>query len=478
MSPDAYGAWGLVLQISAYVGYLDFGIQTAVGRFVAYANEKGDPEHRDRIVSTSLVALSAAGVLGIAGITMVVTLLPHIFPRLPSSLLTDARVSLMLVASSLAIGLPASVFNGIFVGLQRYEVPASIIGASRIVGAVLLVFVVKHGGSLTQMGMAMAAVNLLSYGIQYLMYRKVVPKIKLSIRLISQETGRELVNYCLSLSIWTFATLLVTGLDILLVGVFDFSSVAYYTVAATLITFILGLQNAIFAVLIPSSAVLAARGRSNELGRILVSSTRLGMFLLLISGLPLLIAAKPILSVWVGAGYADRTFVILRVLVIANIIRLSALPYAMLLIGTGQQRLVTISPLIEGGSNLLVSIVAGALFGAVGVAIGTLIGSVVGIAVNFVYNIPRTKTIAVDLLTYLTDGLLRPLVCTAPLFVVLVLKWLIPGMRGAVVQTELFFAATLSTLFVFWIFGLTVVQRNRVLSGICVWQAHKVANDR
>ena len=52
MSPDSFGVWSLVLQLSAYIGYLDFGIQTAVGRFVAHANEKGDAGHRDRIVST------------------------------------------------------------------------------------------------------------------------------------------------------------------------------------------------------------------------------------------------------------------------------------------------------------------------------------------------------------------------------------------------------------------------------------------
>ena len=34
MSSEAYGAWSLVLQLSAFVGYLDFGIQTAIGRFV------------------------------------------------------------------------------------------------------------------------------------------------------------------------------------------------------------------------------------------------------------------------------------------------------------------------------------------------------------------------------------------------------------------------------------------------------------
>jgi hypothetical protein len=34
MSVDAFAAWSLVLQLSAYVGYLDLGIQTAIARLV------------------------------------------------------------------------------------------------------------------------------------------------------------------------------------------------------------------------------------------------------------------------------------------------------------------------------------------------------------------------------------------------------------------------------------------------------------
>lgn len=461
MSSDAYGAWSLVLQISAYVGYLDFGIQTAVGRFVAHANAKSDTEHRDRIVSTSLAALSVAGLLGLAGIIGVAILMRHIFPRLPPNLLTDTRVALVLVASSLAVGLPASVFNGVFVGLQKYEVPASIIGGSRVVSAVLLVFVVRHDGSLTRMGLAMAAVNLVSYGVQYLMYRKLTPIMELSTRLISRETARELLDYCLSLSIWSFATLLVTGLDVLLVGYFQFREVAYFAIAATLITFLTGLQNAVFAVMVPVTAVQHAKGDSEALGRGIITATRYGSFLLLFTGLPLILAAKNILTAWVGAVYAEHGTLILQVLVIANVLRLSAVPYAMALVGTGQQRLVTVTPLLEGVSNLLVSVVTGYFFGALGVAIGTLVGSLAGIGGNFLYNMRRTSGLDFEILDYLRDGLLRPAVCTIPLIVSSVaLRWhasSAPTIRGLAV-----IIAFIATVLITWSWGLVHSEREKL----------------
>ena len=61
LSKEAYGTWLLILQLSAYVSFLEFGIQTAVGRYVAHHNELGEFRERDRIVSTALAILTGLG---------------------------------------------------------------------------------------------------------------------------------------------------------------------------------------------------------------------------------------------------------------------------------------------------------------------------------------------------------------------------------------------------------------------------------
>ena len=38
---DRFAAWSLMLQIAAYASYLDFGLQTAVARYVAHFTELG-----------------------------------------------------------------------------------------------------------------------------------------------------------------------------------------------------------------------------------------------------------------------------------------------------------------------------------------------------------------------------------------------------------------------------------------------------
>jgi O-antigen/teichoic acid export membrane protein len=52
MAPAEYSAWVLILQLSAYVNMLDFGLQTAIGKFVAEYDASGDREASHHLVST------------------------------------------------------------------------------------------------------------------------------------------------------------------------------------------------------------------------------------------------------------------------------------------------------------------------------------------------------------------------------------------------------------------------------------------
>jgi len=416
MGSAEYGVWSIVLQLGAYVGYLDFGIQTAVSRYVAHATERQDLKERDEIVNTAMAFLAMAGVAALALAAILSAFLPELFRQMPAAYVHQARMAVLIFSGSLALGLPASVFNGIFVGLQRNEVSALVIGGSRVVFALVVIWLAERGYSLITLAAAASIVNVASYAVLYLCYLRMVEGIHIGTKYFSMDAGRQLIGYCKSLSVWSFAMLLVTGLDLTLVGIFRFSEAAYYSVAASLIVFLAGLQNAIFTAMIPATAVLHARKDGAALGEAMLTATRYGMLILLGTGLPLIFAPVPILRLWVGNDYALRAAPLLQLLTIANVVRLSATPYVVTLIGTGQQRLVIISPLMEGITNLLVSVVAGFYFGAIGVAFGTLAGGIVGVLSNFLYNMKRTKEIAFSVRSYLKEAILRPLLCFTPIF--------------------------------------------------------------
>jgi O-antigen/teichoic acid export membrane protein len=457
-----------LLQITAYVGFLDLGIQTAVSRFVAHADELNDPARRNGIASTAAVLLAVVSGMGLCVVGLLAWQLPHIFTAMPTNVQGQAEIALLLMGSSLALGLPFSVVHAVFVGLQRSEIPAGITIANRFgVTAATVALAMRHSGIAT-MGAGVALANVLSCGASYFAWRAWAPNVALRISLASRAYAQEIAGYSIALLAWFAATLMISGLDLSLVAFFDYQATAYYAVAVTLTNFIVQTQSTIFAALLPAFAVLNARSDAQKLGTVLISSTRYGMLVLLGMALPLVLAGKVILRVWVGANYASHSVLIMQVLVVANVVRLSALPYSTLLLGTGEQRKVILSPLAEGVTNLVASVFGAYLLGAIGVAIGTFIGSFVGVGLNLFYNMPRTSAISVDRSALMKEGLVRPMVCAFPLVFALFCYVVTPitvhtSNRAMVLYWGV---AIVTTCLVFWNYGLHGSERRKLLNGI------------
>ena len=458
---DTYSAWALLLQLTLYVGLLDFGIQTAVARFVAHADELHNPQERDGSVSTAGALLVLTAAVGFCLVALLAWQLPRIFTSMPAHLYKGARIALLLMGGSFALGLPFSVIHAMFIGLQRNEISALVVIANRFAMAALTVGVVFRHWGLASMGTAVALANVASYAGAYFAWRLWAPQVRIQISLISKACTRKIAGYSLAMAAWFAGMLMVSGLDLAIVAKFDYGATAYYAVAVTLTGFVTQTQNAIFAALLPASAVLSARGDAQKLGVVLVTSTRYGVIILLGMALPLMIAGKFILRIWVGADYATHSNGILQVLVIANVVRLSALPYATLLLGTNQQRKVIMSPLAEGMANLSASLLGAYFLGAIGVAIGTLVGSFVGIGFHLFHNMPRTSGIAFSRSTLLKHGLLRPLACALPCVVVLFLSFNPLGSSSAPILL-LLSAAIGGTGLLFWKYGLIESDRRRI----------------
>lgn len=465
---EAYSTWVLVLQMTLYVGFLDFGIQTAVARFVAHAEELNLTEERNGIASTAFLLLAMASALGLIVIGVLAWQLPHVFTGMPVSLHRDARIALLVMGGSFALGLPVSVIHATFVGQQRNRIPVAIAVLNKSTMAVLVVIVVlKHWG-MSGMGVAVASANILSYGASYIARRAWAPNLRIRIALASRSCAKQIVNYSAALGVWYVGMLMISGLDLSIVGVFDYSASAYYAVAVTLTSFVVLTQNAIFAAVLPASAILNARGDSQRLGALLLSSTRYGMLILLGMALPLMLAGRVILNIWVGKDYALHSILTMQILVVANVVRLSFLPYATLLLGMGEQRKVILSPLAEGLTNLLASLIGAFLWGAIGVAIGTLVGSFVGVVVHLLYSMPRTPEIGVDRSLLVKEGLVRPLICGVPFSLLFISLILTPQMQ-APARSLLVAAAFIATGYLLWRYGLIGSERRR----LTVFLAHE-----
>jgi O-antigen/teichoic acid export membrane protein len=466
LSTTTYGTWMLLLQLAGYSAFLEFGLQVAVARFVAHAEELNDREQRDGIVSTAFLILVFVAGLGLCLIGVLAWLLPRMFPAMPVGLHRESQTALLAMGTAFAVSLPFSAIQAVFIGQQRNEVPVVIVIGAKLTMAVLVVASVFAHLGIAAMGAGVAISNLFSAGASYVAWRTWASEVRIRVHLVTRSYAKLIITYCAGLGVWYLSMILISGLDLIVVARFDYAATAYYATAVVLTNVVVLAQNAIFAALLPASAVLSAREDSHRLGTLLVSSTRYGMLILLFMALPLILGGKMILGVWIGQEFAARSTLIMQTLVAANLVRLSFLPYATLLLGAGLQGKVLFSPIAESITNLLCSVVGAVLWGAEGVALGTLVGSFVGITVHFTYHMPRTTAIAVDRSLFVKDGLLRPLICALPFFGLILIHAMSPNMPPGTLVL-LFCIAAVGATCLLWSVGLRFSDRQfleRVLS--------------
>jgi O-antigen/teichoic acid export membrane protein len=412
---DRFAAWSLMLQIAAYAGYLDFGIQTAVARYLAQAMERGDGDQQDRLVNTAFGMLSIAGSIALLAIAVVAFFLPRLFHGVPLALVSDLRLGVLVMGACAALALPMSTFVGVLIGLHRNEYPALVIGGSRILGGLAVLVAVRYTNSLACLALCIGVTNLVGAGSQYLIAKALLPEMRMRLTKITLGMAGELAHYCFGLTVVSFAMLLISGLDVTIVGYFNFRQVSAYAIASMFTTFVAGLSGSIFSALLAPLAVLQERSEYSKIRRLLMRTSELNSCANLAFLMLVFFAGKPLLHLWVGDDYASAALPILKILAIGQAIRLAGNPYGTVLVATGLQKYAVPFVLAEGLGNLLLSIWFAHRLGAIGVAFGTMAAATLALALAVFKLMPRVKLMQVHSMDFLEVALLKPLLIFSPL---------------------------------------------------------------
>jgi O-antigen/teichoic acid export membrane protein len=420
MAPAEYSAWVLILQLSGYVYLLDVGMQTAIGKFVAEYDAKGDREASHHLVSTSFTILTIAAAIGSAAIAVMVWSVPQLFHQMPATLVPQVRISLFAIGVSTAVTLPFGVFLSMFTGLQQYFFPTIVATVGRVgTAAALIVLLLMHGG-LVQLALAYAGFNLAMAATQFFGWRRLVKgRVDFSFLFFYRQSAIQLAKYGGVMAIWTLASFVISGLDIVIVGHYRYKDTGFYAIAAAAANFMQAIISSVFGPLLPAVSSMQSGSTPSRIGDLCVRMTRYCTLLLCLLGLPLVFGGYPLLSLWVGKRYATQSAFYLAVLVLGNVVRQFVLPYVLIVVATGKQHLAVISAVAEACVNVALSIWLVQRIGAVGVAVGTLVGAFLGIGIHVLVSMHLTQpTIRLQRRRYLLQGLFRPLLVIIPSLVV------------------------------------------------------------
>lgn len=453
MPPTEYGAWVLILQCSAYTAFLDLGIQTAIGKFIAEYDSVADRTAAARVLSSAVSILCVSALIGAGVITVVTWRVPQLFHQMPPSLIEPMREGILSVGLSAAFALPFGAFLAVFTGLQQYGFPTILALIGKILTSTALIVALVMHGRLIELAWIMAIFNCATAFAQFLgWYKYARARVGFSFRLVDRKSILRLTKYGSVLSVWTLAMLLISGMDLFIIGHYDFKNTAYYGTASTATNFMLLLVTSIFGPLLPAISSLQTKRSAEEIGEIVIRVTRYCTLFICLLGLPLLVGGYPLLKLWVGQDYAMRSTLFLEILLVGNAVRMLCYPYALAVMATGTQHLATFSAIAEASVNFALSLYLVQRLGAVGVAIGTLAGAFVSLGVHVFISMRLTRSTAlISRRRFGIEGLLRPWACTIPTLLLLPFWKSVPA---NIIRPGYAAIWAVSTLVIAWSVGL------------------------
>lgn len=414
---DGYGIWVLALAVQGLGGVLDLGVSPGVIRFVAHHRAREDTDAVNRVVSTSLVLNLALGTLAAAG-TAAAALWGLPLLRLDAGQLHSARTALLVAAFGLLLGLPLGVLGNVLVGLRQFEASNAVTVAQTLLTAGVMVLALAAGGgpatliAVNTVGLAVAQLVRLALAAHRL------PGFRLSPRLASRRTLREIAGY----SVWLFALDVANRLfyyaDTLVISAFlPVGAVTTYNIGFRPANAVSYVSGPAVAVLLPAASELEARRDTARLARLVAAGTRLALAVTLPAVLWLGLWGEQVLAVWVGPGH-EESVPVLWVFLAVFLVGALQNPAGTVLRGVGRVRALTGVVCAEYAANLALSILLVPRIGPLGAAVGTLIPA----AVADVAVIPllACRALGVPFARFAREALAGPLLAALPAGLLLV----------------------------------------------------------
>lgn len=376
LGPTTYGLWVLAGSVLGYGMLLDFGIWGAIIKYVAEFRARGEIERAHGLIAT---ALSLYVILGLVAVILSATIAP-IFPiifKVPLDQRVVARWLVILMGLGIGISIPCMTPLAVLRGLQRYD----IVNLVEIVGTLFFtlatVIVLLLGGGV----LSLVAVNicrlllLLALGIYFI--HRIEPELRFGWRGANRQLVRTVISYSWPLFVKDVAGRLQTRTDEITIGIFfPVSAVTPYNLARRLSEATHLLTKQFMKVLLPLASELHAEDDRARLRSLYIAGTRLTLVISLPIGCTLVILARPILTLWVGAEYAGYAHLV-AILTLASFMVTSMWPAAAVLQGMARHRVLAATSLSSGLANLALSVTLVHPFGLTGVALGTLVPTMI-----------------------------------------------------------------------------------------------------
>jgi len=191
---EAYGFYGTVFILVAYIGVSTVGFSNAYIKYVAEYAAGGQYEKANGILSAGIFVTSPVALLVFLGFTTLWSRIAVVM-KVPVALNADARFLTFTIVGSFLMCLGLSAYRDALSGLQMIATVQKIWIASFVAETILIFTLVGRGWGLKGMGVAFLVRSIIDLGASAVVAIRYVPWLRVSPRMVSREALRKLFGF-------------------------------------------------------------------------------------------------------------------------------------------------------------------------------------------------------------------------------------------------------------------------------------------
>jgi O-antigen/teichoic acid export membrane protein len=374
---DQYGTWLLITSFTGYLGLLVLGVPMASVRFITRDASLRNYSAMNRTIATCAGMYLLIGLISlIIGVALKVVF-DHMY-QVPESIHQAVKISYLIVVSVTSASFFAQLPHGIMASHHDFVGRNMVQTASIVTRFIFTVVLLTLWPSLLMLAFVQLIPVVLESSILWMVIKRRYPEVKLNFSLFDGRQMREIFSFSIFVLILNLGIQLSFQTDSLVIGkMLQIGQIPYYAVANTIMVYAMQFVIGIAGVVMPMATRLQAQEKQEELRALFFKWSQITLALSLIGCLDLIIFGPGLIRAWIGPEFEKSSGAVLQVLMLSGLVFLPVRGVVLpVLMGIGKPRKATITFLIAGLMNLVLSIALAHPYGIVGIAVGTAIPNV------------------------------------------------------------------------------------------------------
>jgi O-antigen/teichoic acid export membrane protein len=378
----AYGIHNLVGDLGGYSALLYLGLGAAILKFVAEHKAVGNQQIINETVSTIFAVYLRLGVFCLVVALALMVPLPAIFPHITPALIGPARARLALIGCVILVEFWGSVFGGVLMGLQRFDILNGVKLALLVVRNAAIVTVVMRYHNVVAVGVVALVVSVAEQAILWAAAHRYMPGLRVSLSLYRPDQLRNLATFSAQSFLFTMSERLINYTDnIVIMRARGDESAGVYAFPLRLVEFAREALDRATHVLMPGVSEAAARGQLDRVRNLWITGNKVLLSLALPIALVQCLWGRYVLTLWIAREGDPATVRIVNEawpcmtwLALACVMQMAGRGLARpILEGMGELKVPARIALAEGAANLVLSIILVRSWGIEGVAFATFL---------------------------------------------------------------------------------------------------------